>query len=224
MQIKGRFNMKKIILIIFLFSFNILYAQNDSVYNSIERFFITPTINYNLPGIGGKLILGYNISEHFTILLSSGYNALFVNSSSGLQQYEFDNIANDYKETFYSNAKYTRQFILVDLSLRYNFDVLGIRSYVLYQIGWNDFFNEGTFNVTLQTKYRNSNQVIETKTGKSADIYNYSKTHSSFGEGLGVGVFVPLTDLLKLDISCSALRLGNTSIITLGTGLNFAIK
>ena len=216
--------MNKIILIISLFSFTISHAQNDSVYNTIERYFITPTINYNLPGIGTKLSLGYNISEHFSILLSSGYNTLFINADSGIQQYELDNIANDYKETFYSNAKYTRQFILVDLSIRYNFDVIGIRSYILYEAGWNYLFNEGAFNVTLVTKYRNSNEVIETKTGKAAEIYNYSKTHSSFGDGLGVGAYVPLTDLLKLDMSCSFLRLGNTGIISLGAGLNFVIK
>ncbi len=216
--------MKKIVLIMFLFSFTISYAQNDSVYNSVERFFITPTINYNVPGIGSKLSFGYNISEHFAILLSSGYNTLFLNSSSGIQQYEWYDIANDYKETFYSNTKYTRQFILVDFSLRYNFDVFGIHSFILYQTNWNYFFNEGTFDVTLVRKYRNSNQVIETKTGKAADIYNYSKTHSSFGNGLGVGVYVPLTVLLKLDMSCSVLNLDNTGIISLGAGLNIVIK
>jgi hypothetical protein len=218
--------MKKIILIISLFSFTISYAQNDSIYNSIEKFYITPTINYNVPGIGTKLSLGYNISKYFSILLSSGYMTLFINSASGIKQYEWIHDANDYKETFYSNAKHTRQFIPVDLSLRYNFDVIGIRSYVFYQVGWNYYFNEGTYNVTLVTKYRNSNQILNTWTGESADIYNYSKTNSSFGDGLGIGVLVPLTTILKIDISCTYIRARQygPTFLSLGAGLNIIIK
>ncbi len=218
--------MKKFILIVTLFSFTNSYAQNDSVYNSIESIFITPTINYNIPGIGTKLILGYNISNHFAVILSSGYMTLFINSSSGLQQYEWIHDASDYNDTYYSNSKHTRKFIPIELSLRYNFDVIGAHSYILYQVGWNYFFNEGSYNVTVITKNRNTNQVIETKTDKATDIYNYSKTYSSFGNGLGVGVFVPLTDLFKLDISCSFLKLGETgpTLISIGVGFNISIK
>ena len=218
--------MKKFIIIITFYSLTITYAQNDSVNSiSIERFFITPTFRYNLPGIGIKLNLGYNISEHFSIILSSGYMTSFTDSYSDLQESRWDDNAKDFIETTSFHAEHTHRFIPVDLSLRYNFYVFGVQYYIMYQAGWNFLFNEGAYNVTLVTKYKNSNQIIATKTGEAADIYNYSKTNSSFGNGLGFGVLVPLTDLLKIDISFSYIHINyGIDVLSLGAGLNFFIK
>jgi len=218
--------MKKFVLIIVFYSITTVFAQNDTVNSSFYKFFITPSFKYNLPGAGFKLSVGYNIMNDFSIILSSGYMTLFRNSHSGLQESRWDDIAKDYLETTSYHGDYTRQFIPVDLSLRYNFEVWGVQSYVSYQAGWNYFFNEGTYNVTLVTKYKNSNQITNTKSGKAADIYNYSKTNSSFGDGLGFGVLVPLTDIMKIDFSCSFLRLSTSGpiVLSLGAGLNFVIK
>jgi hypothetical protein len=113
-----RINMKKFILIMAFYSFTTSFAQNDTVYNSFERFFITPAINYNLPGMGIKLNLGYNISKHFSTILSSGY----MTSSKAEQNYKF---------------------IPIDLALRYNLNVFGVQPYIFYQAGLNFLLNEG---------------------------------------------------------------------------------
>ncbi|MCG6961106.1 outer membrane beta-barrel protein [bacterium BMS3Abin03] len=217
--------MKTFILIILFCSFTISYSQNDTAYNSYGRFFITPTLRYNIPATGIKLNIGYNISEHFSIILSSGYMRTFTDSHNSFQQSVWDDNAKDYLETTSFHAEHTHQFIPVDLTLRYNFYVFGIQTYVMYQAGWNYLFNEGDYDVTLLTKYKNSDQIVEAKTGKASDIYNSSRTNSSFGNGLGAGVLVPLTDLLKIDISCSYIHINyGLDFLSLGAGLNFIIK
>jgi len=218
--------MKKIILIILSFSFTISYAQNDSVHNSSERFFITTTINYNLPGIGSNLNLGYNISRHFSVILSSGYMVNHTNSQSYLQQSTWDYNAKDYIETTYYDAEETHRFIPINLSIRYNFSVLGVQSYIFYQAGWYFLLDEGNYNVSIITKYRESNQIIESINGKATDIYNISKTNSRHGSGIGAGIFIPITNLLKIDISYTYLGFTNQGAMfqSLGLGLNFIIK
>jgi len=219
--------MKKLVLIIVCYSFTISYAQNDSVNNnSTESFFLTPAISYNLPGIGIKLNLGYNISKHFSLLVSSGYMKSFTDSYSYLQQSIWDYDAQDYIETTYTDAERTHQFIPIDLSLRYNFNVFNVQSYIFYQAGWNFFLDDGNYNVSIVTKYRNSTEIIKSRNGKATDIYNISKTSSSYGNGIGVGIFIPLTNLLTIDISYSRSGLKNPGVMvqSLELGLNIPIK
>lgn len=112
--------MKKFILILALISFTTSFAQNDTAYNSIESFFITPAINYNLPGIGVKLSLGYNISKHFSIIFSSGY------------------MSN-------SDVDINHKFIPINLGLKYNLNVFRVQSYILYQAGYNFLLKGDTY-------------------------------------------------------------------------------
>lgn len=220
--------MKKYILIIVFYSFTTSFAQNDTVYNSYEKFFITPTVNYNLPGMGIKLNLGYNISKHFSVILSSGYMTSFTDPHSYIQGSVWDDNSKDYIETTYSDAEQTHQFIPITLALRYNLNVFGVQTYALYQAGWNYFFNEGNYDVTILTKYKNSNQVIESKTVKAKDIYNFSMAGSSLGGGIGAGILIPMTDLLKIDFSYLyyVINYKNSTmrIQSLGLGLNYNIK
>ena len=221
--------MKKYFIIIVFYSFTFSFAQNDSVNNnSTEKFFITPTINYNLPGIGIKLKLGYNISNYFSIILSSGYMTSFTDPHSYIQKSIWDNNSKDYIETIYSDAEQTHQIVPIDLSLLYNFNVLGVQSYIFYQADLNFFLDEGNYDVTIVTKYKNSNQIIESKNGKAADIYNIAKTNSSFGGGIGTGILVPITDLVKIDISYlyNIINYKNSTmrIQSLGLGMRIIIK
>ena len=222
--------MKKFIIIIVFYSFTISYAQNDSVNNnSIERFFITPTFKYNLPGIGIKLNLGYNISRHFSVILTSGYMSSFTDPHSYIQESIWDDNSKDYIETTYSDAEQTHRFIPIDLSMRYNYSVFSVQSYIFYQAGMNVFLDEGNYNVAIVTKYKKSNQMIESKTVKATDIYDFSRARLNLGGGIGVGILIPITDLLKTDISYTynIINYNSSSMMriqSLGLGLKIIIK
>lgn len=100
------------------------------------------------------------------------------------------------------------------------------RIYFIKQL--NFFLDEGNYDVTIVTKYKNSNQIIESKNGKAADIYNIAKTNSSFGSGIGTGILVPVTDLLKIDISYlyNIINYKNSTmrVQSLGLGMKIIIK
>ena len=201
-------------------------TQNDSASNAFERFFITPSINYNLPGVGIKLNIGYNISRHFSIMLSSGYMNSFTNSYSYLQQIGWDYNYKEYTETYIQNAEQEHQFIPIDMSLRYNLNVFGVQTYGLYQAGLNYFLKEGNYNITKLTKYQNSDQIIESSTDKATNIYNLPKTSTSWSSGIGVGTLIPFTNSYKIDISYSYYFINYHSlrVQSLGLGFNINIK
>lgn len=219
--------MNKFILTIVFCSLTISYAQNDSVNNnSTGSFFVTPAFSYNFPGAGIKLNLGYNISKHFSILLSSGYMTSFTSSHSYLQQSIWDDNVKNYKETTYSDAEHTHKFVPIDLSLRYNFNVFGVQSYIFYQLGQDYFFDEGNYNVYIVTKYHNSNQIINSRNGKASEVHDIAKNYSNSGKGIGAGILIPINSSFKIDISYSLLGVLYPGLLvqSLGLGLNYLIK
>ena len=148
--------MKKYILIVILYSFTVTHAQNDSVYTSLPRLYVTPTANYNWSGFGIKLNLGYNISNHFSIELSSGY---MTNS---------DNERN-------------HKFIPITLGLKYNLNVFRVQSYIFYQAGWNfllkgdDFYNVSNTNSSLGGGFGVGVLIRVTKTLQIDILYSFYK-------------------------------------------------
>lgn len=219
--------MKAFLVFTLICAFSISFAQNISSNNGNEKFFISTSFNSNLTGatnlgIGLKLSVGYNINEDFSIMASSGYMTSFTNPYGYTQYRIWDSNTNDFLLSTISNGRQDHKFIPVDLTFRYNFNVLGVQTYAQVKAGWDFELNEGNYNVTTFTKYESSNQLIESTSGLANDIYNIPKTGANFGLGYGLGVLVPVTNSFKLDLSY--LYLSNRGVHSIGLGLNLGIK
>ena len=218
--------MKTVALFLGLFFVTNSLAQDISVTNSSNRFFIGTSFHSNITGaknlgMGLRLSAGYNITENMTFLFSTGYMTYYTDPHSAIQQRSYESSIDDYITITNFSGRQDHKIIPIDFSFRYNFDLWGVQPYAKLNFGWDYYFNSGNYIYSSETRVESTNELLESTYGIYNKLYN-TPDHgfSSLRTGFGLGILVPVTDQLRLDFSYQFM-LGNNSI---GIGMNFNIK
>lgn len=218
--------MKTIALCFGLFFVANSFAQDISVTNPSNRFFLGTSFHSNITGaknlgMGLRLSAGYHISENITFLFSTGYMTSFTDPNSSIQQRNYENSINDYITITNFSGRQDHKFIPIDFSFRYNFDLWGVQPYAELNAGWDYYINSGNYSYSTETRIESSNELLESTSGVFNQLYKTPDNgFSSLRTGLGLGVLVPVTGQMKLDFSYHFMS-GNNSI---GIGMNLNIK
>ncbi len=213
--------MKTIVLFFSLLIVSSSFAQDNSLNDSGSKFYFGTSFHSNITssknlGVGLKVLLGYNITDNLSVDFSTGYMTSFTDPHYYLQERSFDESSQDYIVSSYTLGRMDHKFMPFNLSINYKFDVFGVQPYASMIFGYDYHFSGNSTHLS-EKKYESTNQLIES----SSEIINgMSNGFGPFHMGLGVGVLVPVSNQIKLNISYKFI----SGINSLGVGLNYRIK
>jgi hypothetical protein len=218
--------MKIVVVLLSLLFLSSSFAQNVQITNPSNKFFIGTSFKSNINGaknigMGLRLSAGYNLNENLTFLISTGYMTNYTDPQSFIQQRTYEYTIDDYIVTKNSFGRKDHKFIPIDFSFRFNFDLWGVQPYAELLVGWDYNLNSGNYSYSSETRIESTNELLQSTNGIYNELYNSPKTgFSALRTGLGLGVIVPVTGQLRLDLSYQFMS-GNNSI---GIGMNYNIK
>lgn len=213
--------MKTIVLFFSLLVVTNSFAQDVSLNDSGNKLYFGTSFHSNITssknlGMGLKVSLGYNITDNLSVDFSTGYMTSFTDPHYYLQGRNYDESSQDYIVSSYTLGRMDHEFIPINFSVNYKFDVWGVQPYASMIFGYNYYFSRN-FTHSSEKKYESTNQLIESSSG----IYN--RNNNGFGPfhmGLGAGVLVPISNQIKLDFSYQFIN----HINSFGFGLNYRLK
>ncbi|MBK7230237.1 MAG: hypothetical protein IPH97_15520 [Ignavibacteriales bacterium] len=217
--------MKTIVLFFSLLIVTNSFAQDVTTTELGSKFYLGTNFYSNITGdknlgMGLKVSLGYSITENLSVDFSSGYMTSFTDPHTNSYRVQ-DESGSDYIIETHKLGRMDHQFIPINLSVNYKFDLWGVQPYTSLMLGYDYYLNSGNFTFSSEKKYESTNQLIESSSGLYNEIFDTPKAgFASFHMGLGVGVLVPVSNQIKLDFSFQ--RFSNVNSI--GVGLNYRIK
>ena len=197
--------MKELLVLIFLFLFGNLSAQDleSKPMFSIFYFSVLGGTNFNtLPTAGTAIIIEVksNITSNINAKFSIGYSTLYDDDSYEIKSYRF--VSFDDYEKFHTllikvdRVKYT--FIPISIGAEYTFLKSNLSPFALLELGYNysSSFAEGITHDGIAGTYDTVDEIPQEYRKIAAALDD----GSSLSLGMGIGVKYLLTDRMDLNI------------------------
>ena len=223
--------MKIKVLFLLLFVIPKISFSQDVQINTSNFFFLNLSIRTNFTdaskvGFGFRVSGAYKISDHFSVLLSSGYMTSYEDARQYTVKREYDFVTEQYIVTQYYDGERIFQMIPIDLSLLYNFSIFGVAPYAIVKAGYDFMFNNNDYEQTIETKNESTGEILESESGTPNSLYGAPNDGGSFtfGFGLGGGVLIPIANNFDLDISyLYSENSVSPTIHSIGVGINLGL-